>query len=161
MTNQPCDLEREVETNFWHPDVSAARPMTQLTTRTCETRGGRMAGAPEGKSVPQLVVTKPDRLQGRIYPITDEYAVVGRQEGCDLRLDDVAVSRIHAALQRARGGTVVSDLGSSNGTMVNGSPVGSMGHLLRPGDVLRIGNVEMRFRAGAERSSAEPSSLRL
>lgn len=100
-------------------------------------------------SAPRLVVTQPEHLTGAAYPISGDRVVVGRQEGCDVRLDDVAVSRAHATLQRSGGQTVVSDNGSSNGTTVNGERVGPAGRALRHGDVVRFGNVEMRFQAPA------------
>jgi len=106
-----------------------------------------MVVAREAGSAPRLVVTKPEHLTGTAYSITGDSVVVGRQEGCDVRLDDVAVSRAHATIRRSSGQTVVSDLGSSNGTTVNGDPVGNAGRPLRSGDVVRFGNVEMRFQA--------------
>lgn len=119
-----------------------------------------MVGAQETQNAPQLVVTKPDRLRGRAYAIAGEYAIVGRQEGCELRLDEVAVSRIHAALRRSEGQTVVSDLGSSNGTTVNGDPVGTTGRPLQPGDVLRVGDVEMRFEPARSDATEAAAAVR-
>jgi pSer/pThr/pTyr-binding forkhead associated (FHA) protein len=53
-------------------------------------------------------------------------------------VDDPNVSRRHAAIYWAEGRVVVEDLGSTNGTMVNGYPVTNT--VLRPNDVVAIGD---------------------
>lgn len=119
-----------------------------------------MVGANGTRDAPELVVTKPDRLRGSVYTVMGDYAVLGREEGCELRVDDVAVSRVHAALRRSGGQTVVSDLGSSNGTTVNGERIGSTGRPLRPGDVIRVGGVELRFRTGGSEATQTVDAVR-
>ena len=65
--------------------------------------------------------------------------LIGRAVGCDLRLPLSAVSRHHCLLRIDRGEATLTDLGSSNGTHVNGQRVtGTI--RLRPGDRLRIGS---------------------
>jgi pSer/pThr/pTyr-binding forkhead associated (FHA) protein len=49
-----------------------------------------------------------------------EFYVIGRQEGCEIRIDNLGVSRNHARLMHDAEGFYVEDLGSSNGTYVNG-----------------------------------------
>lgn len=67
---------------------------------------------------------------------------IGR-EGSGLRLDrDANASRRHARVELAPSGLLVTDLGSTNGTFVNGQKITTSA--LRPGDVLRVGNSEMR-----------------
>lgn len=119
-----------------------------------------MGGASRTRNAPELVVTKPDRLRGTVFAVTGEYAVLGRDEGCALHVDDVAVSRVHAALHRSDGETVLSDLGSSNGTTVNGERIGRTGRPLRPGDVIRVGGVELRFQPGGSDSTATVDAVR-
>ena len=77
----------------------------------------------------------------------DRDLTVGR-EGCDVVLADPAVSRRHAALRLAPTGAAVEDLGSSNGTYVNGERVAGLREL-RPGDVVRIGPTEWELRVDA------------
>ena len=64
---------------------------------------------------------------------------IGRTQDCDLRIADLSVSRRHALLERGEDGWLLSDLGSHNGTRVNGwlvrEPVP-----VRPGDVLQFGS---------------------
>ena len=103
-----------------------------------------MAAARETETAPQLVVIRPNHLRGGVYALTGGRVVVGRQPGCELQLDDVSVSRTHAALDRSGHETVVTDLGSSNGTTINGTPIGT-GRTLQSGDIVRFGEVELRF----------------
>jgi hypothetical protein len=73
---------------------------------------------------------------------------IGREPDADLFLDDRHVSRAHAALESLGTSVLISDLGSSGGTTVNGEPVHER-RALRHGDVLRFANVEARYEAGA------------
>jgi len=70
-------------------------------------------------------------------------ARVGRSEESDVFLVDPSVSRTHAVVE-----PVVRDLGSTNGTFVNGERIEARG--LRDGDELMFGNTRMRFEAGGE-----------
>jgi two-component system cell cycle response regulator len=57
---------------------------------------------------------------GRVHVVVTDTVVVGRGAGCDLRIDDSSLSRQHCRFQRVNGAYLVEDLGSRNGTMVNG-----------------------------------------
>jgi hypothetical protein len=69
--------------------------------------------------------------------------VIGRGSDADLQLLDQGVSRRHVDVQYDGRRATVYDLGSTNGTTVNGHEVGS--HMLRHGDVVRIGHTRMVF----------------
>ena len=69
--------------------------------------------------------------------------VVGRGSDSDLQLLDQGVSRRHIDIQYDGRYATVYDLGSTNGTTVNGHEVGS--HQLNHGDVLRVGHTRMVF----------------
>jgi predicted component of type VI protein secretion system len=77
----------------------------------------------------------------------DADATIGR-EGCDVVLPDPEVSRRHAALRFTGSGVAVEDLGSSNGTFVNGERVSGT-RALSDGDVVRFGNTEWELRGTA------------
>jgi diguanylate cyclase (GGDEF)-like protein len=57
---------------------------------------------------------------GRVHVITSDNVVVGRGTGVDLRIDDTSLSRQHCRIRLTNGSYFVEDLGSRNGTMVNG-----------------------------------------
>ena len=62
------------------------------------------------------------RRDGATFPLSDE-TVVGRSRAADLRLDDASVSALHASFHFGSAGWSIRDLGSRNGTQINGKPV--------------------------------------
>lgn len=70
---------------------------------------------------------------------------LGREDHCDVVISSAHASRKHAELVPEGDVAVLTDLGSSNGTFVNGRRIQQ--HVLRHGDVLTIGGWEMRFLA--------------
>src|SRR5262245_58112840 len=78
--------------------------------------------------------------QTREIPITETEFLIGRGPDCDLRLPVTEVSRHHCILRVAGGEAAVIDLGSSNGTFVNGQRVRSQAGL-QSGDLLQLGNL--------------------
>jgi len=69
--------------------------------------------------------------------------VIRRAEGVDLRLDDPAVSKQHAAVNVVGNDHILQDLGSANGTFVNEQPIER--HLLHHGDVVRLASFHIRY----------------
>ena len=83
---------------------------------------------------------------GSDLPVRPNRAVVGRGPECDLRFDDPEVSRLHAVIWRESGRVWLIDLGSSNGTTVNGVPVDDITEV-SAGDLLSFGPVPASFKA--------------
>jgi pSer/pThr/pTyr-binding forkhead associated (FHA) protein len=71
--------------------------------------------------------------------------LVGRAPSADVRIDDPRVSRLHARIEMRDDGVYVEDLGSRNGTLVDGTPVVSSRQLAR-GAELTIGTASIIFR---------------
>ncbi|MGI5819213.1 MAG: FhaA domain-containing protein [Armatimonadota bacterium] len=71
-------------------------------------------------------------------------AVIGRDPGCEIVLNEAAVSRRHAQIEWTYRGYVLRDLGSSNGTFVNSTEIDEV--LLADDDLIEVGLVQMRFR---------------
>jgi len=85
---------------------------------------------------------------GRRIPLGTATFSIGRLPDCDVVLGDTNVSRRHAEIRPAddgSGGFLVTDLGSTNGTKVNGVAV--QRHLLHHGDEITVGVTRMRFEA--------------
>lgn len=82
-------------------------------------------------------------------PLNDKRITVGRSEDCDLTLDSPEISRQHAVLEDSGAGYQVIDLGTSNGTFVNGEKVERQ--LLRPGDRVVLGEIALSFRSVRDR----------
>jgi hypothetical protein len=87
-------------------------------------------------------------------------AVLGRDPGCDVVLNDTKCSRRHATVEDGPRGVVVRDSGSANGVYVNERRVAEA--RLRPGDVLRLGEVRLKLLAEVgETAVLAPEDLEL
>ncbi|WP_169807709.1 FHA domain-containing protein [Herbidospora mongoliensis] len=93
---------------------------------------------------PRLVVIHPPELAGKVLRLGRDRQSLGRGKAADLQLNDPHLSSFHAVLSHATGQTSVEDLGSRNGTMVNGERV-QRPKVLRDGDVLQFGIVRARY----------------
>ena len=97
------------------------------------------------------------------FPLSGDETVLGRHPECQIQLDSNMVSRRHARVYREGGALLVEDLGSGNGTFVNGSRV-ARPTPLRNGDRLKVGPVLLRYEddaeAGPPRTSPTETVLR-
>lgn len=82
--------------------------------------------------------------QGKVFKLIAPVMVVGRGEGCDIVLNDDSVSRRHARLERHRNRYKIVDLGSTNGTVVNGIRIEMK--FLETGDKLQLGLTTCTFK---------------
>ena len=101
---------------------------------------GTVKEAAGGAAVGSLVL--PD---GRRIPVTDEPVSIGRMADCTIVLTDESVSRRHAEVRSQGSNIVVVDLGSTNGTKVNGAGVRE--RRLADGDLITVGTTNLRFEA--------------
>jgi hypothetical protein len=93
---------------------------------------------PEEAPFAELVLPRGERVT-----IGESPVVLGRLPECDVVLSDPNVSRRHAELRRTGDTVVVADLGSTNGTRVNGVPVRE--HELASGDEITVGSTTLVF----------------
>ena len=87
----------------------------------------------------RLVIER-GRTRTRVIRLDSPEIFVGRQRGCGVRIPSAEVSRRHCALRQADGYLTVEDLGSVNGTYLNGLRVVNR-EVVRPGDHLEVGPV--------------------
>ena len=92
----------------------------------------------DGGFLAELVPARRPTGDGGLRPL-----VIGRLPECDVVLPDSNVSRRHAELRRKGDGVFVTDLGSTNGTRVNGTPVREQ--LLASGDEISVGSTKLVF----------------
>ena len=83
-------------------------------------------------------------IEGRMHPVDRLPFVLGRGSDADLRLDDKGVSRRHLQLSMQGGAVVATDMGSTNGTLINGAPLRAP-VVLANGSLLRMGNTRIIF----------------
>ena len=83
---------------------------------------------------------------GTRVTLADAAVVIGRSGDSTIRLTDASVSRRHAEIRRSGDGWTVTDLGSTNGTRVNGAPISE--RRLQDGDTIAVGDAKLRFEAG-------------
>ena len=93
-----------------------------------------------------LVVVRSDALsEGREFVLDTAPVTVGRAPENDIRLDgDEFASSKHARVEPRRDGVWVEDVGSTNGTFVNGKQL-DRPRRLTPGDVVRVGGTDLRY----------------
>jgi hypothetical protein len=97
----------------------------------------------QAASATPILVVREDG-QRREVALKAQVATIGRLGGCDVVLKDEGASRRHAQLRTTSGVTTITDLGSTNGTRVNGDTIQS--RQLTDGDKITIGTTVLEFR---------------
>src|SRR4026208_1826908 len=93
-----------------------------------------------------------DGLVLKEIPLSKERTTIGRQAHHDLTNDHLAVSGEHAVIVTILNDSFMEDLGSTNGTLVNGNPVKK--HFLQNNDVIELGKYKLKFVGEASGASA-------
>jgi hypothetical protein len=93
-----------------------------------------------GTSELPLIIGQSGPLNGQRWYL-DKSVVIGRDPGCDIVIPDRQVSRYHARMTRENGGVLLEDLGSKNGTYLNGSPISEPSYLA-DSDVVQVALVQ-------------------
>lgn len=114
------------------------------TVVTVITEGAERGPTPEG--VACLVVFYGPNL-GRRHFLDKELLNIGRSDSVSIRVDQDSVSRQHAKLETRDGKTILTDLGSTNGTFVNDAFCEQ--EQLRDGDLIRVGQTIFKYLSGS------------
>src|SRR5205807_1688256 len=88
--------------------------------------------------------------------INKDLTLIGRKEDCDLCLDHKSVSKMHCIIVKTDGLLLLRDLGSTNGTRVNGQRVRRAA--LLPNDQVSIANYKFRIYLGPDQAPAAPAA---
>ena len=128
--------------------------MTATRVRTELEGGARVVELPRLA----LIVLSGD-LRGREHVMEGDALRIGKSGENDFVLADQTVSRIHCEIVREARGYLLRDLGSTNGTLLDGAEIREV--YLRPGAILTVGKIELKVRTFAERIEVLPSEREL
>jgi len=92
-------------------------------------------------------------LTGRTFELKVEKTTVGRVEDNTFQIPETSVSSHHAEIWLRGEEVLIKDLDSTNGTFINGEKVTEA--VLKPGQILRLGMIEMRLETGAPAAASE------
>src|ERR1051326_4470929 len=93
-----------------------------------------------------------DGLVLKEIPLSKERTTIGRKPHNDIQIDNLAVSCEHAVIVTILNDSFLEDLGSTNGTVVNGNPIKK--HFLQNNDVIELGKYKLKFMGEAGGASA-------
>jgi pSer/pThr/pTyr-binding forkhead associated (FHA) protein len=96
--------------------------------------------------MPRLVLLS-EGMTGRTYDLTIERTTVGRVDGNAFTVAEPSISSRHCEILMRGPDIVVKDLNSTNGTFINNEQVKDEA-VLKPGQILRLGTIEMRLESG-------------
>src|SRR6266568_706374 len=102
-----------------------------------------------GKKDVPILIGQSGPVTGQRWVLSSPTAVIGRDPGCDIIIPDRQVSRRHASLRRVDGGFELEDLGSKNGTHINGAPL-ARPQRLQDGDLIQVALVAKLAYVGSE-----------
>lgn len=128
--------------NGAYDDYSYGNEPYQAAPNTVAYAGAARGDAgPDFRSVGARLI---DLKQRRPYDLAGTTLTMGRDSACDITVNDINASRRHAELsQNAQGLWMITDLNSTNGTLVNGQAIASQP--LYVGDVITIGKTDYEF----------------
>ncbi|MEO6712944.1 MAG: DUF3662 and FHA domain-containing protein [Mycobacteriales bacterium] len=135
--------------SFVGPVTVSFEQLPEVDTGTFRIRSGVVAGDIESPlpaastGRPRLIITDRPGAAPREVVIEQESSVVGRGSDARIRIDDAGVSRRHAEVRREGDEVFLVDLGSTNGTLVNGRAVERT--RLTPGDRISIGRTVLIY----------------
>ena len=105
--------------------------------------------------MPKLIVSIDNTVIKEVQ-LTKDRSTIGRRPYNDIVIDNLAVSGEHAVIQLSGAEAVLEDLGSTNGTYVNGKTIKR--HILVHDDLIEIGRQQMRYVSDLRIEAARPSS---
>jgi hypothetical protein len=95
-------------------------------------------------------------MTDRVHELNADRTTIGRVEDNTFRIAEPSVSSHHCEVLLRGNDVVIKDLNSTNGTFINGEKIAE--GVLKPGQTLRLGNVELRLDTGAPAAAETPAS---
>lgn len=127
-----------------------SRATGQQPAAAARPRPSRPAARPTAK-----LICSAGPASGQEFPLSGDEVTIGRAADATVSVPDTSVSRKHALLRKTEDGWAISDLGSGNGTQVNGETLADE-QALAAGDVIVLGDSEFQFEDGAGGGARAP-----
>src|SRR5205807_5650302 len=136
--------------------------VTRGMARQCFPAPARTGINEAGLLAPRLALSLGVAMRAQLLPLdggppidlNKDLMVVGRKEDCDVRLEHKSVSKMHCVFVKTDGLLLLRDLGSTNGTRVNGTRVRRAA--LLPNDQVSIAHFKFRVLLGPDEPAAPP-----
>lgn len=105
---------------------------------------GKIEGNPPAKQTSEsfLRVLRGPMID-TVFPLSDKTITIGRSPNCDICLNDMTVSRLHAQIDPDETGYSIKDLNSFNGVWINNQSVNA--HHLKQGDIMQLGKFSLVY----------------
>jgi pSer/pThr/pTyr-binding forkhead associated (FHA) protein len=107
--------------------------------------------------MPAKLILSMDGLVLKEIALTKERTTIGRKPHNDIQIDNLAVSGEHAVIVTILNDSFLEDLGSTNGTLVNGQPIKK--HFLQTNDVVELGKYKLKYISDQTSKSAAPQDF--
>jgi pSer/pThr/pTyr-binding forkhead associated (FHA) protein len=143
----PYPLASGDEIRLYVPVMNFSATVTEEEERNA-IEHGKIITASESTGKGKLIITTGPQ-EGHTIPLLLQKVTVGRatsKAAWEVALQDPSVSRPHAQIELVENVWIIRDMGSANGTMVNGSPVSEKGRHLTDGDLIAFGATLVLFR---------------
>jgi pSer/pThr/pTyr-binding forkhead associated (FHA) protein len=107
--------------------------------------------------MPAKLILSMDGLVLKEIALTKERTTIGRKPHNDIQIDNLAVSGEHAVIVTILNDSFLEDLGSTNGTLVNGQPIKK--HFLQNNDVVELGKYKLKYVSDQTSKAAAPQDF--
>jgi pSer/pThr/pTyr-binding forkhead associated (FHA) protein len=134
---------RAVWAEITPPKVAAPDPRAGLPAAAAPKAPKEPKTKGRKRPATQLLIIEPAQMRGHAYPMAAQLTV-GRSANCQITIDDTFVSQVHARISQRDASVTVEDLGSTNGTFVNGNRL-SAPVSMRIGDRVQFGNTVLEL----------------
>lgn len=138
VCQSPLDVQENVCPTCHFNLAGATQSFKPLSTDGNQNK----ANAAQDRNVSYLKMARGPKI-GTVYVLNSDRTTIGRNPKCDIFLNDMTVSRLHAEIVREYDAFIINDLKSFNGVWINNRTIGS--HALRPGDYLQIGRFDFVY----------------
>ncbi len=139
------ELGDSITLEYERVPATATQAVARMTTQTTPLNGARDEEEMLPADVRYCLMMTMGPTIGRVYYLNTPTHTIGRENGNDIVIQDPEISRHHVRLRLVNGGYLLEELGSTNGTYINGTVLNES-YALMPDDVVRLGTqVQLQY----------------